>query len=56
VVEKAGKIAEVRHEHADGSFVERDGHVSISPARAGVRRISGRELFQESVANGAIDS
>jgi hypothetical protein len=26
VIEKTGQIAEIRHEHADGSFVERDGH------------------------------
>ena len=32
LVEKNGEISEIRHEHADGSLVERDGHVSISPA------------------------
>jgi hypothetical protein len=32
LVEKTGQIAEIRHEHADRSFVKRDGHVSISPA------------------------
>ena len=26
LVEQTGQIAEIRHEHADGSFVERDGH------------------------------
>ena len=26
LIEKVGEIPEIRHEHADGSFVERDGH------------------------------
>jgi len=25
-IEKTGQILEIRHEHADGSFVKRDGH------------------------------
>ena len=39
LIEQTGQISEIRHEHADGSFVERDGHVSISPA--GTTAISG---------------
>jgi hypothetical protein len=39
LIEKTGQIPKIRHEHADGSLVKRDGHVSISPA--GTALVSG---------------